>query len=83
MSDPQMPPSVMPHHEEGHAQTGRYSCSFCGVGDSGFGRSHGKAGFDTFSNPKSVFRQTTLFDIPKRFPPADKLGLKLLRMLMR
>jgi len=59
------------------------SLPFGGVGSSGFGRSQGKAGFDTFSNPKSIFTQTTLFDIPKRFPPADKLGLKLLRFLLR
>ena len=56
---------------------------FGGVGGSGFGRCQGQAGFDTFSNLKSVFMQTTLFDIPKRFPPADKLGLKLLRFLLR
>jgi aldehyde dehydrogenase (NAD+) len=56
---------------------------FGGVGGSGFGRCHGKAGFDTFSNPKSVFSQTTLFDIPKRFPPSDKFGLRLLRCLLR
>ncbi|MHC4626256.1 MAG: aldehyde dehydrogenase family protein, partial [Planctomycetota bacterium] len=56
---------------------------FGGVGNSGFGRSQGKAGFDTFSSAKSVFRQTMLFDIPKRFPPADELGLKLLRYLLR
>ncbi len=31
-----MPSSVMPNHEDGSPQTGRYSCSFCGVGDSGF-----------------------------------------------
>lgn len=56
---------------------------FGGVGNSGFGRYHGKAGFDTFSNPKSVFRQTMLFDIPKRFPPADERGLKILRYLLK
>ena len=31
-----MPAWVMPHHEKDQPQTGRYSCSFCGVGDSGF-----------------------------------------------
>lgn len=56
---------------------------FGGVGDSGFGRYHGKAGFDTFSNSRSVFRQTMLFDIPKRFPPSDELGYKLLRRLLK
>ena len=56
---------------------------FGGVGNSGFGRYNGKAGFDTFSNPKSVFRQTMLFDIPKRFPPVDELGYKILRYLLK
>ena len=56
---------------------------FGGVGKSGFGRYHGKAGFDTFSNPRSVMHQTLLFDIPKRFPPADELGLKILRYLLK
>jgi acyl-CoA reductase-like NAD-dependent aldehyde dehydrogenase len=56
---------------------------FGGVGNSGFGRYHGKAGFDTFSNPKSVLRQTMLFDIPKRFPPSDERGLKMLRYLLK
>jgi len=56
---------------------------FGGVGNSGFGRYHGKAGFDTFSNPKSVFRQTMLFDVPKRFPPADELGFKMLRYFLK
>ena len=56
---------------------------FGGVGNSGFGRYHGKAGFETFSNPKSVFRQTMLFDLPKRFPPADELGFKLFRRLLK
>ena len=56
---------------------------FGGVGNSGFGRYHGKAGFDTFSNPRSVLRQTMLFDIPKRFPPTDELGFKILRYLLK
>lgn len=56
---------------------------FGGVGNSGFGKYHGKAGFDTFSNQKSVFRQTLLFDIPKRFPPADEMNLKILRKILK
>jgi len=31
----EMPPYLMPCHEHGHPRSGRYSCSFCGVGDSG------------------------------------------------
>jgi len=56
---------------------------FGGVGSSGFGRYHGKAGFDTFSNPKSVLYQTTRFDIPQRFPPARASDLKMLRRLLK
>jgi len=56
---------------------------FGGVGASGFGRYHGKAGFDTFSNQKSVLRQTLWFDLPKRFPPARDEDLRVLRHLLR
>jgi aldehyde dehydrogenase (NAD+) len=56
---------------------------FGGVGNSGFGKYHGKAGFDTFSNQKSVLRQTLLVDIPRRFPPTDEKGLKVLRAILK
>lgn len=49
---------------------------FGGVGNSGIGRSHGKAGFDTFSNYKSVLKRYFLFDIDLRYPPyAGKLEI--------
>jgi acyl-CoA reductase-like NAD-dependent aldehyde dehydrogenase len=56
---------------------------FGGVGNSGFGKYHGKAGFDAFSNQKSVLRQTLLFDIPKRFPPTDEKDLKILKRVLK
>jgi len=56
---------------------------FGGVGASGFGRYHGKTGFDAFSNPKSLFRQTMLFDIPKRFPPPSEFGFKIFRYFLK
>ena len=31
----EMPAYLMPCHDHGHSRSGRYSCSFCGVGDSG------------------------------------------------
>jgi aldehyde dehydrogenase (NAD+) len=46
------------------------------VGNSGFGKYHGKASFDTFSNFKSILKNTTIFKIPKRYPPFDKISLK-------
>jgi len=47
---------------------------FGGVGYSGMGKYHGKAGFDTFSNSKGVYRQRWLIDLPLKYPPyGDKL----------
>jgi len=45
---------------------------FGGVGNSGFGKYHGKASFEAFSNARSVFSQTNLFDLKQRYPPYDK-----------
>lgn len=56
---------------------------FGGVGNSGFGKYHGKASFDTFSNAKSVLKNTNLFDIPHRFPPFSPNSLKMIKRLMK
>ena len=42
---------------------------FGGTGTSGFGRYHGKAGFDAFSTEKTVFKKSILFDNPLIYPP--------------
>jgi aldehyde dehydrogenase (NAD+) len=42
---------------------------FGGVGDSGMGSYHGKAGFDTFSHRKSIMHKSPFPDIPLRYPP--------------
>ncbi|GAB1544328.1 aldehyde dehydrogenase [Scytonema sp. NUACC21] len=42
---------------------------FGGVGASGFGRYHGKAGFDTFSYQRGVLNKSFLFDLNWRYPP--------------
>ncbi len=55
---------------------------FGGVGESGIGGYHGKHSFDTFSHHKSVLKQTTLFDIPLRYPQT-KHALKMIRMFLR
>ena len=54
---------------------------FGGVGASGMGRYHGKAGFDAFTHYKSVLRKSTLIDIPLRYPPYSQWGLKLLKRM--
>ncbi|NER38087.1 MAG: aldehyde dehydrogenase [Oscillatoria sp. SIO1A7] len=49
---------------------------FGGVGNSGIGRYHGRASFDTFSNYKSVLKRYFLFDLDLRYPPySGKLGM--------
>ncbi|HYK74277.1 MAG TPA: aldehyde dehydrogenase, partial [Pseudoneobacillus sp.] len=41
---------------------------FGGVGESGIGAYHGKGSFDVFSHEKSILKQTTVFDLPFRYP---------------
>ncbi|WP_138420040.1 aldehyde dehydrogenase [Aquibacillus sediminis] len=54
---------------------------FGGVGTSGTGAYHGKSSFDTFSHKKSVLKQTTLFDIPFRYPNAKNALKRIKRFL--
>ena len=42
---------------------------FGGVGSSGFGRYHGKAGFDNFSYQRGVLNKSFLIDLKWRYPP--------------
>lgn len=54
---------------------------FGGVGESGMGSYHGKAGFDTFTHRKSILKKALWLDLPVRYPPY-KGHLKLLKKLM-
>ena len=57
---------------------------FGGVGESGMGSYHGKAGFDAFSHIKSVVDKKTWLDLPMRYQPYNKgLYAKLLRLFLR
>ncbi len=42
---------------------------FGGVGESGMGAYHGKAGFDAFSHTKSIVEKKTWIDLPMRYHP--------------
>lgn len=54
---------------------------FGGVGNSGVGSYHAKAGFDTFTHEKSILKKGLFPDIPIRYAPyGDKL--KLIRKLL-
>ena len=54
---------------------------FGGVGPSGMGSCHGKAGFDAFTHYRSVLHKSKLIDIQLRYPPYSDWALKLLKML--
>ena len=54
---------------------------FGGVGQSGMGSCHGKAGFDAFTHYRSVLHKSRYVDIPLRYPPYTDWALKLLKML--
>lgn len=57
---------------------------FGGVGESGMGSYHGKAGFDTFSHVKSIVDKKTWIDLPMRYQPyRSKMYEKLLHIFLR
>jgi aldehyde dehydrogenase (NAD+) len=55
---------------------------FGGVGESGMGAYHGKAGFDTFSHRKAVLTKPTRPDPSLMYPPYTSLKQKILRKFM-
>ncbi len=56
---------------------------FGGVGASGMGSYHGKAGFDTFTHYKSVLRKGCWLDLPFRYHPISAFGRRMLRLFLR
>lgn len=54
---------------------------FGGVGESGMGAYHGRAGFETFSHRKSVMCKSTWIDVKLRYPPYGD-NIKWVRRLM-
>ncbi|MDR2702914.1 MAG: aldehyde dehydrogenase [Cellulomonadaceae bacterium] len=53
---------------------------FGGIGYSGLGNYHGKAGFDTFTHYKSVLHRNRV-DVPLRYPPYAKWKLAVIKRL--
>ena len=62
-------------------QAGIPELPFGGVGTSGMGKYHGKAGFDNFTHYKSVLKRPFWLDLSFRYPPY-KLDLSLLNKLI-
>ena len=57
---------------------------FGGVGESGMGAYHGRAGFEAFSHRKSVVDKKTWMDLPMRYQPYNRGRYeKLLRLFLR
>ena len=56
---------------------------FGGVGNSGMGSYHGKAGFDTFSHKKSIVDKKTWLDLPMRYQPYTDFYNKMIRIFLR
>lgn len=55
-----------------------HALAFGGVGESGMGAYHGKAGFDTFTHYKGIVKNNLSYDLPFRYAPY-KLKLPLVK----
>ncbi len=62
-------------------QAGIPELPFGGVGASGIGHYHGKAGFTTFSHTKSILRRPFWLDLEFRYPPY-KLDISFLKKIL-
>ena len=56
---------------------------FGGVGGSGMGSYHGKAGFETFSHRKGIVKKANWPDIPLRYHPYQDWKDEIIRRLMK
>ena len=55
---------------------------FGGVGNSGMGSYHSKAGFDTFSHHKSILSKSTIVEPPIKYPPYVGWKKKVMSFLL-
>ncbi|MGN0974586.1 MAG: aldehyde dehydrogenase [Gemmiger sp.] len=56
---------------------------FGGVGESGMGGYHGRAGFEEFSHIRSIVDKKTWMDLPVRYQPYTGRKARLLRLFLR
>lgn len=59
------------------------SLPFGGIGESGFGKYHGKFSFDQFSNGKAILRRSFLIELSSRYPPWSEWKLQFIRYVYR
>ena len=55
---------------------------FGGFKESGLGKYHGKAGFETFSHYKSIVDKRTWLDLPMRYQPYNNIYDKLVKLFL-
>ena len=56
---------------------------FGGMGESGMGSYHGKAGFDTFTHYKSMVNKANWIDLKMRYQPYSEGMLKLVKLFLK
>ena len=64
-------------------RTSGYKSTVCGINNSGFGRTHGEAGFKAFSNQRSVMKQSRLSPMKLLYPPYTGRVKRLIRLLLK
>ena len=64
-------------------QAAIHGLPFGGLGSSGFGAYHGKAGFETFSFQRSVLHRSLHPDIALRYPPYNSKALAIFKRIGR
>ena len=67
---------------ESLVQTSNPNLPFGGVGASGIGNYHSKAGFDTFTHYKSILHKTSCFEPNIKYRPYNKLKSKIVKFLL-
>jgi len=55
---------------------------FGGLGDSGMGSYHGRAGFEAFSHHKTILNKPYWFDLFLKYPPYRDFNLRILRSVL-
>lgn len=56
---------------------------FGGIGASGYGSYHGKAGFDVFTHKKGIMKTGTWFDLAMKYPPYGSFAFRMVRWIMK
>jgi aldehyde dehydrogenase (NAD+) len=55
---------------------------FGGLGESGMGSYHGKAGFEAFSHFKTILNKPNWFDLFLKYPPYRSINLRIIRAVL-